>query len=55
MKTNLEKYGIPLVKRKAIEPRKSRLPSEDVRTETIDAAKRVISEHRETIRALAKR
>lgn len=50
-----DKYGIPLVKRTGTIPRKNRAPAAGVNEGTMDAAKKVIDEHRAVIRALAKR
>ena len=55
MSTPTQKYGIPLVKRSSKQPPKTGVSSGGTDARTMASAKKVIAEHRDVIRALAKR
>ncbi len=55
MKDTAKKYGIALVERKEKRAPKTGMSSGEVNPSTVAAAKRVITTHRQVIRALAKR
>lgn len=53
---NTNKYGIPLVRRTTqVRPKTLGALAGNERPEVLDSAKKVIKEHREVIKALAKR